>query len=254
MAGARHFVGLAISLGWQDVKDTYQRSTLGPLWITVGLGVQIAAIGLVFGLIFGADLSEYLPFLGISLVLWAYIVSTITDSTNAYVQSQQVIKQIDVPSYLPIVRVLAKNSVIFAHNLSIVALILLIFARGPGLELLLFIPGLLVVAWVMFAVSTIAGIVSARYRDLSPIISSILMVSFYLTPIIWMPTTLPEQFREPILAFNPFFHLMELIRGPLLGSVPSLTSWLVGLGLLIAFSGLALLMIRRYAWKIVYWL
>lgn len=254
VAGVRHFVGLAISLGWQDVKDTYQRSTLGPLWITVGLGVQIATIGLVFGLIFEADAFEYLPFLGISLVLWTYIVSTITDSTNAFTQSQQLIKQVDVPSYLPIIRVFSKNSVIFAHNFSIVALIMVVFSRKPGLELLLLIPGLLVVAWVMIAVSTIAGIVSARYRDLSPIISSILMVSFYVTPIIWMPSDLPKQFREPILAFNPFFHLMDLIRGPLLGSVPSLTSWLVGLGILTIFSGLALLITRRYAWKIVYWL
>jgi lipopolysaccharide transport system permease protein len=224
------------------------------LWITIGLGVQIAAIGVVFGLIFGADLTEYLPFLGISLVLWAYLVSTITDATNAYVQSQQVIKQIDVPSYLPIVRVLGKNSIIFAHNLSLVALIMVIFVKVPGREVLMFIPGLAVVIGVMFALSTMAGIVSARYRDLPPIIGSVLTVSFYLTPIIWMPATLPELFREPILSFNPFFHLMELIRAPLLGTFPSLTSWLVGLGLLLVLGVLVLVMSRRYAWKIVYWL
>lgn len=241
-------------MGWQDVKDTYQRSTLGPLWITIGMAVQIATIGVIFGLLFRADLSGYLPFLGISLVMWTFVVSTITDSTMAYVHSQQVIKQIEVPSYLPIVRVLAKNSVIFAHNLALVPLIMAIFPKVPGPELVMLILGLTVVVGVLFAVSMIAGIVSARYRDLPPIVSSILMVSFYFTPIIWTPDALPSQFRNPILAFNPFFHLMELVRGPLLGVFPSITNWLVGLGLLIVLSAVALLVTRRYAWKIVYWL
>ena len=250
----KHYVGLGFFLGLQDVLDTYRRSTLGPLWITFALGAQVAAIGFILGGIFLVDVEEYLPFLTVSLILWNFVVSTLNDSTNSYVHSQQMLRQIYTPSYLPTFRVLSKNLIIFGHNFSLVIFVLIFFRRAPGPEVFLSLMGLFVVVTVIYFTSTILGIAGTRYRDLSPIIGSILMVSFYLTPIIWMPDNLPEQFWDPILALNPLFHLMELVRGPVLGTVPSLTSWLVSVGLLIVFGVLALVMSRRYAWKIVYWL
>lgn len=254
MLVSRRFLVLAISLGWQDVKNTYLRSTLGPWWITLGLAVQVAAIGLIFGVLFDADLASFFPFLSISLVLWNSLVSTITDSTNAYVQSQQIIKQIWVPSFFSIVRVLAKNVITLLHNATIVVVILLIFRIAPGVELLLAIPGALVVFAVLYGVSAVAGIISARYRDVPPMISSALTVGFYLTPVIWMPDSLPEEFRDPILAFNPLYSLMELVRAPLLGSAPTLSNWLVSLGSLSVVALGALWVTRKYSWKVVYWL
>ena len=250
----RHYLNLALYLGWQDVKDTYQRSTLGPLWITLGLGIQVATIGLVFGLIFGIDLAVYFPFLAISLILWTFLVSAINESTTAYVSSQQIVKQMYVPSFFPVLRVLSKNAIIFFHNLAIILLVLIVFRINPGVGVVLFIPGLALVLVVIYAVSTVAGVVSTRYRDFPPIISSVLMVSFYLTPIIWMPSSLPEQFRAIILTFNPFYHLMELVRAPLMGGVASGLNWAAATGLAIGVGLFASWVSKKYSWKIVYWL
>lgn len=241
-------------LGWQDVKDTYQRSTLGPLWVTIGLGVQIATIGFVFGLIFEADLSSYLPFLAISLVLWNFLVATINEATGAFVSSQQIVKQMYVPSFFPVLRVLSKNIFTFLHNLSIILVVLIVFRINPGIEVVLVAPGIMLVCAVVYAASTVAAVVSTRYRDFPPIISSVLMVSFYLTPVIWMPETLPEEFRTMVLTFNPFYHLMELVRAPLMGIATSALNWVVATGLAIALGIFANWISRKYAWKIVYWL
>jgi lipopolysaccharide transport system permease protein len=254
LSTSRHYVKLATSLGWQDVRDTYQRSTLGPLWMTIALGVQVTAIGLVFGLLFGVDLTVFFPFLAISLTLWGFMVSSVTDSTGAYVQSQQIVKQMYVPGFFPVVRVLAKNLIVFGHNLSIIVIVMAVFGIVPSVLLLLFVPGLLVVNAVIYVVSVVAAIVSARFRDVPPIISSVLMVSFYVTPIIWMPETLPEEFRNIVLTWNPFYHLMELIRAPILGSAPSVLNWGVGIGLFVVLGLFAWWVSRRYSWKIVYWL
>lgn len=243
-----------MSLGWQDVRDTYKRSTLGPIWITLGLGVQITTIGLVFGLIFGIDMTEYFPFIAISLVLWNFLVSGINDSTGAYVQSQQIVRQMYVPSFFPVLRVMTKNVIILSHNFVIVIGALVAFQVTPGPELILLIPGLLTVLAVVYSVSTVSAVVSARYRDIPPIISSILTVSFYVTPIIWMPRSIPEEFRGIILSYNPFYHLMELVRAPLTGGVATSLNWAVGLGLLVALALFARWVSNRYSWKIVYWL
>ena len=245
---------MALSLGWQDVRDTYSRSTLGPLWITLGLAIQVSTIGIVFGLIFGADLNVYFPFLAISLVMWTFLVSAINDSTGAYVQSQQIVKQMYVPGFFPVLRVVTKNLVIFFHNLLIIFVVMAVFGLWPGFELILFAPGLIVVVGVLYAVSTVAAIVSARYRDIPPIITSIMTVSFYLTPIIWMPESIPEQFRGIILTLNPFYHLMELIRAPIMGGFASSINWGVSVGLLISVGIFAKWVSDRYSWKIVYWL
>lgn len=250
----RHYVSLALSLGWQDVRDTYQRSTLGPLWMTIALGIQVAAIGLVFGLLFGIDMTEFFPFLAISLTLWGFVVSSITDSTSAYVQSQQIIKQMYVPSFFPIVRVLSKNLIVFAHNLSIIVIVMAVFGVVPNVNLLWFVPGLVVLTGVIYVVSVVAATISARFRDVPPIISSVLMVSFYLTPIIWMPDSLPEEFRNIVLTWNPFYHLMELIRSPILGAGPSALNWGFSLGIFLFLALFAWWVSRRYSWKIVYWL
>ena len=254
LSTTRHHLGLAMSLGWQDVRDTYQRSTLGPLWMTIALGVQVTAIGLVFGLLFGVDLTVFFPFLAISLTLWGFVVSSVNDATGAYVQSQQIVKQMYVPSFFPVVRVLSKNLIVFGHNLSIIVIVAAVFGIVPNANLLLFVPGLVVVTAVIYVVSVVAATVSARFRDVPPIISSVLMVSFYMTPIIWMPESLPEEFRNIVLTWNPFYHLMELIRSPILGSAPSALNWLAGLGIFVGLGLFAWWVSRRYSWKIVYWL
>jgi ABC-type polysaccharide/polyol phosphate export permease len=254
LSTTRHYLSLAVSLGWQDVRDTYQRSTLGPLWMTIALGVQVTAIGLVFGLLFGADLTLFFPFLAISLTLWGFVVSSVTDSTGAYVQSQQIVKQMFVPSFFPVVRVLSKNLIVFAHNLSIVAIVMAVFGVVPNLSVLLFFPGLILVTAVIYVVSVVAATISARFRDVPPIISSVLMVSFYITPIIWMPESLPGQFRNIVLTWNPFYHLMELIRSPLLGSAPSALNWGASVGIFAVLGLFAWWVSKKYSWKIVYWL
>ena len=249
-----HHLFLAILLGWQDVKDTYQRSTLGPLWITLGLAIQVFTIGLVFGLIFRAELSTYLPFLTISLVIWNFLTSTVNESTNAYLNSSQILKQMYVPAFFPVLRVVAKNVFIFVHNWTIIVGGLIFSQIELGADVLLVFPGLVLVVGVVYSVSTAAAIVSVRYRDIPPIIATGLMVSFYVTPIIWTPETIPQEFREFIVVFNPLYHLMELVRAPLTGEMASAANWLVTLGLLAFLGSVSGWMSRRYSWKIAYWL
>lgn len=249
-----HYVRVAVHLGWQDVKDAYQRSALGPVWITLGLALQITAIGAIFGFLFGADLSVYFPFLAISLVLWSFLLSATNDSALAFVQSERVLKQVPLPKFFPVLRSFSKNFIIFAHNSLIILAVLLVFRVDAGLSALLALPGFAILLGNGYWISTALAIVSTRYRDLPPIVSSFLMLAFYVTPVLWMPETMPKRFREIVVTFNPFFHLMELVRAPLLGKTPELLSWMVSIGCLVFGSLFAFELHRRFSKKIVYWL
>lgn len=245
---------LAGTLGWQDVKQRYRRSKLGPFWLTISMAVLIGALSLVFGGIFNTPMREFLPFLAIGIVLWAYISTTINDGCVAFISSDAVIKQLPLPMFLHVIRVVWRNVVILAHNVIIVPVVFLLFFRPLDWVALLAIPGFVLTTMTLAWVALLAGVLCTRYRDLSQIVASILQIAFYVTPIIWLPSMLSGRRSVLFLDVNPFYHLIEVIRAPLLGASPTLTNWLVSLGMVIVGWAVTLIVYGRYKNRISYWL
>jgi ABC-type polysaccharide/polyol phosphate export permease len=247
-------VSLAATLGWHDIRGRYRRSAIGPFWLTISMGVMIASIGIIFGQIFNTPMDEYLPFLAAGIILWAFITGTINEGCTGFIDAEGMIKQLPIPLFVHILRVLWRNLLILAHNILILPLVLLAMGKGIGLEALLAIPGLLLVSLCLSWVALLFAMLCARYRDLAQIVASILQVVFYLTPIIWMPALLPDRIGATFLQLNPLYHFLELIRAPLLGVVPSMTSWLVVLVIAMVGWGLSLLVFSRLRHRVAYWL
>lgn len=247
-------LSLIATLGWHDIRGRYRRSVIGPFWLTISMGVMIASIGIVFGQIFNTPMNEYLPFLTAGIILWTFITGTINEGCTGFIEAEGMIKQLPIPLFVHILRVLWRNLLILAHNILILPLTLLVIGKGIGLEALLAIPGLLLVALCLSWVALLFAMLCARYRDLAQIVASVLQVAFYLTPIIWMPSLLPDRMGAAVLQFNPFFHLIELLRAPLLGTAPSVTSWLVVLVIAVVGWGFTLLFFSRLRHRVAYWL
>src|SRR5262249_38991878 len=70
------------TLGWRDIRQRYRRSTLGPFWLTISMGVMVAALGLVYAELFGHTLADYLPQLALGLIVWSFISTPIVDGCN----------------------------------------------------------------------------------------------------------------------------------------------------------------------------
>src|SRR5260370_40326006 len=80
-------------LGWLEVRQRYARSRLGAFWLTVSMGVLVGSIGVVYGTLFGQKMSDYLPFLALSLVMWGTFSQVVTEGSTAYITSCQYIGQ-----------------------------------------------------------------------------------------------------------------------------------------------------------------
>jgi ABC-type polysaccharide/polyol phosphate export permease len=91
-----------------------------------------------------------------------------------------------------------------------------------------------------------------RFRDIPQIVASLLQVAFFLTPILWQPTMLSGR-RVVVVDYNPFYHFVELIRGPLLGHDPSRLSWLVVAAITVVGWAMTLMLYSRYRSRIPYW-
>ena len=146
---------------------------------------------MIFSSLFKAPISEFLPFLAAGLIIWNFISTTLTDSTNVFVNAEPIIKQLPLPLTTHIFRMLSLNVYIFLHNILIFPLVLLCVKRPIGVEAFLFLPGFLLLILNLAWMSVILSIVCSRFRDLTQIVSSVLQIFFYLTPIIWLPSLLP---------------------------------------------------------------
>jgi lipopolysaccharide transport system permease protein len=214
---------LARSLGWLDIRLRYRGSLLGPGWLTLSTAVMIGALGVLYSTLFQTDIHDYLPFLALSQILWTFLAGMVSEGCSCFTQAEGMILAARMPLFLHALRTLVRNVLVLAHNILVLVAVYLYFQINPGWTALLSLPG--VAVWIvdMLAVCLLLGAFCARFRDVGPIIGSIMQIAFFLTPVIWQPEQLgPSQWTLP---FNPFFALLEIVRAPLLGSVPSLTVW-----------------------------
>jgi lipopolysaccharide transport system permease protein len=245
---------IATLLAWQDIRQAYRRSAIGPFWLTIGMGVQILTIGLVFSLIFKTEMRDYLPFLATSIILWGFISTTINEGCMAFISADAIIKQLSVPHIQHVIRVLWRNSITAAHNALILPIVFLFFAVAPNWSIVAFVPGLLILLVNLSWTIWLLGILSARYRDMPPIIASLMTIAFYLTPIMWYPKLIAnDSLAHLLLGLNPLYHWVQIVRMPILGQWPTLENW--GLAFLSAGIGwlATLLANKKYKNMIAYW-
>lgn len=247
-------IKLPIYLARADIRQRYRRSSLGPFWITISTAVTICCIGFIFGGLFKSTLSNFLPFVTAGFIVWGFMSSTLIEATTVFPSSEAIIKQLDLPIFMHVVRMVARNLYIFFHNFVIYPILVLFLQIPVSWKFLFIVPGLALLLINLLWVSLLLGIICARYRDMTQIIASFLQIAFYFTPIIWMPSSLPNGSKPFILGPNPFYHLIELVRAPLLNSIPSLMNWCVTLLLAIIGWVVTVFVFNKYRRKVAYWL
>ena len=251
---SRQKLYLALMLGWQDIRQRYRRSKLGPFWLTISMGVMIGMIGLVFGQVLNSPMRDYLPFLATGIILWTFISTAITEGSTSFIDSQGMILQLNLPLSLYPIRVLWRNIVVCAHNIVILPLVFIAVGKGLTVNILWLIPGFFLFIWNIFWVTLILGTFCTRFRDMPPIVGSLLQVFFYITPISWMPNSLSPRSASLLVDSNPVYHLIQIVRAPILGSCPTAMNWVVCFSIAILGTLFSLWLFGRYKKRLAYWL
>ncbi len=239
-------------LGWQDVKQRYRRSVFGPWWLTISTGVMVAGMGPLYGRLFGQPRAGYVSFVAASLITWQLISTIISDSCQVFIAAEGHIKQTRLPLSIYVYRVIWRNLIIFGHNLAILVVVFILMPFSVNASTLLALAGLLLLLVNSVWIGLMFGILCARFRDIPQIITSLLQIAFFLTPIFWKPEMLGKH--QWIAQINPLFHLMEVIRNPLLGKSAPLLSWGVVLSVTAIGSIASLRLFSRYRPRVAYWL
>jgi ABC-2 type transport system permease protein len=240
------------ALGWHDIRQRYRRSIVGPFWLTLSMGIMVAGLAYLYAGLLGQNLEGYLPYVATGIIIFTMISSLAGEGSTVFIGSGSLILQLRAPLTIYIYQMLWRNLLMFFHNISIYVLILLFVKVDLGWNFFLAFVGLfLVLLNGLWAGITLGGL-SARFRDVPLIVSSVMQVAFFLTPIFWTPGSLPN--RALFVHLNPFYYLIEIVRLPLLGKTPPLEIWLVVIGFNIVGALVALAFYTRYRGRIAYWI
>jgi ABC-2 type transport system permease protein/lipopolysaccharide transport system permease protein len=243
---------LWLRLGWNDILQRYRRSMLGPFWLTASTAIMVIALGFLYAELFNTSIRDFLPYLCVGLLVWNFISSFLTEGGTLFSGAESYIKQIRLPYTVYVLRSSWSKLIIFAHNFVIYFGILIYFQTWPGAVALLAVPGLLIVMINCAAATLFIGMVSSRFRDVPQLVGSVVQIVFFVTPIMWQPELL--RHRVYIASYNPFFHLLEIVRAPLLGHAPTETNYLIVLLITVINLTIVSAFFVRFRSRISYWI
>jgi ABC-type polysaccharide/polyol phosphate export permease len=242
-----------VRLGFQDVRLRFRRSIIGVGWIFLNLAIMILAIGLIYGRLFGQDMQTFIPYLSVGLITWNYLTNSIVEGGQAFVVSEGYIKQISLPLYIYVFRSFVSIGITTAISWAAYVMIAILYRVPLHRGTLWVIPGLLLQMVASLFLIAIFAHLNARFRDVAQLAAVIMQVAFYVTPVIFPADLLRSRGLGIAIDANPLYHLLEVVREPLLnGQAASGLSYLAVGGILVVLALVAWALIGQFRHKIVF--
>ena len=232
-------MGLAWTLAWHDVVSRYRGSILGPFWITLSMGLMVMGIGVLYASLFKIALPEFIPYVALGIVFFGVISGIVNEGCDTFVQASGMLSQTALPMLVFVWRTVLRNLIFLGHHLVIVIAVLIYFGYWRTVNIPVALLGVALLVFNAAWLSLLVAIASARFRDIPQIVISVMQFAMFMTPVFWKPDRLGTH--QAILNVNPFYHMLEAVRAPLLGSLVAPHTYmflaLMGLvGWLFAFS------------------
>lgn len=199
----------------KDLRSRYRGSVLGFLWTFINPLMQLIVYAFVFKHIMRSVDPNYTMYIFTGLLPWIYCSSSIQISTTSIVTNANLVKKIYFPRMILPISVSATGLINYLFGLVIVFPALLL--TGVHLTPYAFLMPIIMAVQFLF-VTGMCMIMSALYvffRDLEHIVSIIIMVWFYLTPVLYPISMFPEKYQK-FLELNPMAHIVMAYRNVLM--------------------------------------
>ena len=235
-----------------DMIARYRRTLLGPLWIVIGLAFGSLGLGLLWSELWGIPKEDIVPSITVGFLVWIFLNNCVMEGTNCFLVDSSMLQNMSLPiTFLPLL-CLSKQLINFLHSLLIIVAVSIIYPPDNLYMPLLAIPGILLLSAFLLITICLLGMLCARFRDISPLISSLMPMLFFLSPVLFR-----IQQAESIswlIWLNPFTYFIVIVREPLQGHSPSAFVVVAAVVITTAcYFALATLMTKKRN-QLVYWL
>lgn len=215
---ANHFKEFVKSTAWyvlaiNEIKQKYRRTLAGPNWISITTMVQIACLGPLYSALFNQPIESYILYISIGLIIWGIILNSLNDFSILYINSEGYILNSHFNIFTFLSKTTLKHVIIYCHSAPILIALFLYYDVNLVYVLIAHV-SLVVTFFALMMIGSLLALVSLRYRDVPVMVQNILMMFFFLTPIIWKARMFGEN--SIFVKLNPFFHMIEVFRAPIL--------------------------------------
>jgi ABC-type polysaccharide/polyol phosphate export permease len=239
-------------LGIRDLRHRYTRSKLGQLWLTLSNAIMIGILSVVWSQLWRQPIHELMPFIGVGITMWTYLSQVLVDCTAIFVEHGRLYQNQKVNFSVSIYSVIYKNTIVLAHSLVIVVVLIVAFDVPVNWYLPQIVPALGITLIGMSWLGYLIAMICVRYRDIVQVITTWLSVLYFVTPVMWKPDFLPREYLW-ITDVNPLAQFLEILRNPFLGQPVSSYAWLTTTAIALGGGLIALVAIGRYERRIIFW-
>ncbi len=240
-------------LAVENVKNRYRRTVLGPWWLTLQMALYIAGISVVFGHLLHAGLRSFLPYVALGMISFTLLTGITRAGAEVFVAGSSTLRSTRQPLSTLVLRDVAIEFIHFAHNMLLYVVFVVARLVPLSPKLLIALPIVLLIAVNGLFLGLWLGSAVARFRDVQPLVNSILGVIIFFSPVFYRLNDLSSGIRNGLLAWNPLTYLISAFRAPLIGA-PLATSFYVGTAVVTVVNVvLGLVVFARARSRLPYW-
>jgi homopolymeric O-antigen transport system permease protein len=244
---------LWLTLAWRDIRLRYVRTTIGPFWLTASTAIFTLAFALIYANLFNQEMASYLPYVTSGFLAWVLLSTIITESCTAFSIEKTWICNQQFPYSVIIYRIICRNIIVFFHNVVILVAIYVFTLHFPGWNILWIPVGLALIAINGLWIGLFLGTLCARFRDIQQLIASFLQIILFVTPIFWRPEMMNGS-RMIFVNANVIYHVVTVLRAPLLGAAPPWRSVVITLAFAAVGHAFTFWFYGRFRRRIPFWI
>ena len=240
-------------IGSGEMRRRFARARLGQVWIMLSSAISVSILGSAWSFLWHQPVQDMLPYVAASMTVWQFLSAVLNDTTMAFPLNSHYFLNQYMPASTIIYAVLYKNVATFLLNMIFPIAVIIFFGGAVTAYSLLSVVGLsLVIVWCI-SIGYALAILCTRFRDIVQVVSSLLQVAFFVTPVFWKPEFLPPE-AQYFVTYNPFAPLLAVVRDPLLDRPVSWDVWLTACAIVLATLVCVLPFVGRFCRRLVYWL
>lgn len=230
----------------------YRRTFLGTLWLTITMLAVVVIKAVLFSEVLSVDSGRLISSLAMGMTFWALISYLITGGTSAFIANKQILADGNYSLLVPIFSNITAAFFVFFHSFFIMVFISSFYVKISFIGCLITFSGLLLITFGAIGLGFTLAYIGTRFRDFEKFVRSLIAVMFIVTPVIWLPELVTS--KKAFLQFNPLYHVLEVLRDPIIGQPIELLNWYVTACLCVFFSVTAIFISRIWSKKIILWL
>jgi lipopolysaccharide transport system permease protein len=234
-----------------DLKVKYQSSILGFAWSMLNPLLMMLILYLVFSHVFRATQDQFALYLLIGIISWRFMANATTSSITSIVGKPSLVTKIYIPRQILVLSTVLSSFISSLLEFLVLIPLLLLLGAGLSPHILLFPVVHLMYFFIVYGISLVLSALYVYYRDLNQIWEVLIQIGFFLSPIVYPLSTVPQNYLGYYM-LNPITLLIQMYRDSLLyHQLPSISDivFIIAFGTLMIIIGSAIFkrLERRFA-------